>query len=69
MFVREERPQSDPGKGFYWTLNVALGEGNKRDGKRKRDRQDIDDSSSRSDVELEQANPQAVPVHTRKCYL
>ncbi|KAF9483186.1 winged helix DNA-binding domain-containing protein, partial [Pholiota conissans] len=34
MFVRVERPQNEPGKGYYWALNVSNGEGNKRDRKR-----------------------------------
>jgi hypothetical protein len=57
MFVREERPQSDPGKGYYWTLNTAMGEGNNRDRKRKREGQNIkeeeeEDTDFSSDSQL-----------------
>jgi hypothetical protein len=53
MFMREERPQSDPGKGYYWTLNTAMGEGNKRDRKRKRDGQHIKDEEEDTDFSSE----------------
>ncbi|KAF9532693.1 hypothetical protein CPB83DRAFT_807158 [Crepidotus variabilis] len=35
IFVRVERPTSDPGKGHYWAVDIRQGEGNKRDRKRK----------------------------------
>lgn len=52
--MRDERPQSDRGKGYYWTLNVARGEGNKRDRKLKdwRDKYGINDEDEDTDVDF-----------------
>ncbi len=54
MFIRKERA-SNPGKGYYWVLNVRMGEGNKRDCKRSDPRsdppwRDDDDYSKASDI-------------------
>ena len=40
MFIGTARPLSHPGKGCYWTLDVRMGEGNKRDRKRRDPRED-----------------------------
>ncbi len=40
MFISIARPSNHPGKGCYWTLDVLMGEGNKRDRKRRDPRSD-----------------------------
>ena len=40
MFISIARPWNHPGKGCYWGLNVRMGEGNKRDCKRRDPRVD-----------------------------
>ncbi len=68
MFIRMERPVSHPGKGYYWKLNIRMGEGNKRDRKRKdpkadrgmkeeEDEYELSDTSSESLAAAHMASP------------
>ncbi len=58
MFISIARPPNHPGKGCYWKLDVRMGEGNKRDRKRRDPRvdhawRDDDEFSEASDAPSE----------------
>ena len=63
MFIRMERPVSHPGKGYYWKLNVRMGEGNKRDRKRKDPKADRGLKEEEDDYELSDASSENLAAH------
>ena len=69
MFINIVRPSNQPGKGCYWMLDVRMGEGNKRDRKRRdpsgdRAWGDDDEYSETSDAPSENYGPYAAGTPT-----